>query len=311
MDCSYGYRPRRGAHDAVRALNRAINAGGMYWILEADIASFFDTLDHTKLMEILQDKVVDGSILRLIGKCLKAGILDGGSLSKPEEGTPQGSSLSPMLANIYLHHVIDEWFEQQVRPRMRGASQVVRYADDLVLCFERQRDAERVRAVLGKRLGKFGLKLNLSKTHLVDMRRPSHFQRGRKGQATFDFLGFTAYWRRTRKGRWMVAFKTRRASLRRAITSLHEQCRHQRHRPIKEQHATLERMIRGHFSYFGVNGNFRSLQKVLRAAKRIWLKWLKRRSQRTRLDWKRYEDLLKDFPLPRPQIKVDIWGVKA
>lgn len=307
LDCSHGYRPGRNAHDAIRALNEAIHTGRMHWILEADIESFFDSVDHNMLREILQERVVDGSMLRLIGKCLKAGVLDGERLRSPEEGTAQGSSLSPLLANIYLHHVLDQWFDQQVKPRMKGHTQMVRYADDLVICFEHENDARKVYEVLEKRLARFGLRLNLEKTRLFRMGRPPHSQQSGKGESTFDFLGFTVYWRRSRKGRWMISFKTRRASLRRIVRNLYEWCRRQRHRPIKEQHATLVRKMQGHFNYFGVNGNMYCLQKVPERARKIWLKWLKRRGQRTRLNWERFGDLLKDFPLPRPRIKIQIW----
>jgi group II intron reverse transcriptase/maturase len=308
LDCSYGFRPKRSAHDAIRTLDRTVHRGEVSWILEADIVSFFDSLDRKKLKEMLETRVADGSLLRLIGKCLHVGVLDGVELSTSESGTAQGSVLSPLLGNVYLHYVLDLWFEQEVKPRLRGRANLIRYADDFIIGFEDEEDARRVMAILGKRLGRFGLALHPDKTRLFPFRRPPAGQKSGKGSATFDFLGFTLYWARSRKGRWGMSCKTRRASLRRAIQSVYDWCRRHRHTSVKEQHAALTRRIQGHFNYFGVSGNFRSLLLVIEQAKRSWYKWLCRRSQRKRLTWERFADLLRDFPLPVPRITVRIWG---
>jgi len=308
LDCSHGFRPKRSAHDAIRTLDRIVHRGEVSWILEADVLSFFDSIDRNKLKEMLEIRVVDGSLLRLIGKCLHVGVLDGVELSTSESGTAQGSVLSPLLGNVYLHHALDLWFEQEVKPRLRSRATLVRYCDDFVIGFEREDDARRVMAVLGKRLGCYGLALHPDKTRLIPFRRPPAGQKSGKGPATFDFLGFTLYWARSSKGRWGMLCKTRSASLRRAIQSVYEWCRRHRHHSVKDQHAALKRRIQGHFNYFGVSGNFRSLLLVIEQAKRSWYKWLCRRSQRTRLTWERFQDLLRDFPLPRPRIKVRIWG---
>lgn len=307
LDCSYGFRPGRSAHDAVRALTRAVDGGEANWILELDIASFFDSVRRKQLVEMLQKRVADGSILRLVGKCLHVGVLDGVEFITPDEGTVQGSTLSPLLGNVYLHYVLDRWFAEEVKPRLRGKAVLVRYADDAVLGFERQDDAERVRAVLGKRMARFGLTLHPDKTRLFDFRQPPRSQGEGKGPATFDFLGFTWYWRRTRRGWWSVACKTRRARLARAIRSVNGWCRDHRHLPVKEQHAALTRKVQGHINYFGVSGNARSVQRLLLHVRRGWFKWLNRRSQRARLTWARYQDLLRDFPLPRACVVVRIW----
>jgi RNA-directed DNA polymerase len=185
---------------------------------------------------------------------------------------------------------------------------LVRYADDFVIGFEQEDDARRVMDVLGKRLGCFGLALHPDKTRLIPFRRPPAGQKGGKGSATFDFLGFTLYWARSSKGRWGMFCKTRSASLRRAIQSVYQWCRRHRHHSVKDQHAALTRRIQGHFNYFGVSGNFRSLLLIIEHAKRSWYKWLCRRSQRKRLTWERFLDLLRDFPLPKPRITVRIWG---
>jgi RNA-directed DNA polymerase len=308
LDCSFGFRPARSAHDAIRAVHRAVDQGVMNWVLEADIVSFFDSLDRKRLEEMLQERVADGSLLRLIGKCLHAGVLDGVEFSTPESGTAQGSILSPLLGNLYLHHVLDRWFEREVQPRLRGRACLIRYADDFVIGFEQREDAERVREVLGKRLQRYGLTLHPGKTRLLPFLRPRPEQEGGKGPATFDFLGFTLYWRRTRWGRWRLGCKTRSARLRRAINAVYDWCRCQRHQPLVVQHAALVSRLQGHFNYFGVNGNLRCLKVLLYRAKRAWYKWLRRRSQRVRLTWEGFAQLLRGYPLPWPRIVVTIWG---
>ena len=237
LDCSYGFRPGRGAHDAIRALQGVFDAGEANYIVEADIVSFFDSIDRKVLMEMLRDRIADETLMRLVGKCLHVGILDGERILEPDEGTAQGSSLSPLLGNIYLHHVLDVWFQREVQPRLQGRSALVRYADDFVLCFQREDDAERVWKVLESRFGKFGLTLHPKKTRRFGFRAPRDGDDD--GGATFDFLGFTAHWRRTRSGMQRVAFRTRGARLRRAINAASEWCRRHRHHSIEEQYLAL------------------------------------------------------------------------
>jgi group II intron reverse transcriptase/maturase len=306
-DGSYGFRPERSAHDALRALDRVLMRGEANWILEADIVSFFDSIVRKMLMEMLRERVADESLLRLVGKCLHVGILDGGEYSEPTEGTAQGSSLSPLLGNIYLHYVLDLWFERDVLPRMQGKAHLIRYADDFVIGFEREDDAKRVMGALGQRFERYGLRLHPDKTRLLPFRRPDRDASGGKGPATFDLLGFTLYWRRTRTGAWRPSFKTRTVRLRRAITAVADWCRSHRHDSVKEQHAALTRRIVGHFNYFGVNGNLHSLRILVWQAERTWRKWLSRRGQRTPLSWKRFKDVLRVFPLPEPKIRVQLW----
>ena len=308
LECSYGFRPGRGAHDAIRALNRAVYQGKVSWILEADIESFFDSLDRTRLEEMLRIRVADGSLRRLVGKCVRVGVLDGEERTEPERGTPQGSGLSPLLGNLYLHHTLDVWFEREVKPRLGGEAVLVRYCDDFVIGFERREDAQRVAEVLGKRMERFGLRLHPEKTRLIAFERPEAGQRSGKGPGTFDFLGFTMYWRRTWRGRWQMWCKTRSKGLRRFNRAVAEWCRCHRHLPVEVQHAALKRRLVGHFNYFGVNGNHRSMARVVHATERVWRKWLRRRSQRTRLTWERFGRLLERFPLPRPRVVVRIWG---
>lgn len=306
-ECSYGFRPGRGAHTAIRTLNQALFRGEMNWVLEADIASFFDSLDRSQLLEILRQRIPDGSMQRLVGKCLHVGILEGEERSLPERGTTQGSVVSPVLGNIYLHYVLDVWFEDEIRPRLQGKARLVRYADDFVIGFERQDDAQRVMAVLGQRLERFGLKIQSAKTRLIPFQRPSVAQQEGKGPATFDFLGFTWYWQRSRRGRWVPACKTRKARLQRAIQKVHVWCQEHRHQSIPEQHLALVRRLQGHINYFGVSGNIRSVATLVYHTQKAWHKWLCRRSQRTRLTWERFADLLRDYPFPKPRIMVQLW----
>jgi RNA-directed DNA polymerase len=255
-------------------------------------------------MELLQGRVADGSLLRLVGKCLHVGVLDGEVFNAPDLGTPQGSILSPLLGNVYLHHVLDAWFEREVKPRLVGRAMLVRYADDLVIGFTHRGDAERVMAVLVKRMGRFGLDLHPDKTRLLDFRTPSRV--ARKGAATFDFLGFNWRWIRTRKGGWRVACETRKARLTRSIKAVYEWCRSHRHHPIEEQRLALTRRIQGHVNYFGVSGNGRSVAAFIYWARCSWFKWLRRRSNRWRLTWAGFNRLAQ--ALPRPRIAVRLWG---
>ncbi len=308
LECSYGFRPGRSAHDAVRAISRVCYKGKVKWILEADIMSFFDSIDRKLLQKMLEVRVPDGSIKRLVGKCLHVGILEGEVLSYEDTGTAQGSVLSPLLGNIYLHYALDRWFERDVKPQLAAGATLVRYADDFVILFERKDDATRVMELLEERLSRFGLSLHPEKTQVMPFKRPTSGQTGGKGPSTFDFLGFTFFWKRSRKGRWQLFQKTRSASLRRFVRSIYDWCRRHRHQPIAVQHQSLCRRIQGHFSYFGVSGNQRSLLQVLWQVRCAWFKWLCRRSQRKRLNSERFADLLRDFPLPPPRIAVSIWG---
>lgn len=307
-DCSYGFRPGRSAHDAIRALNGAFYRGDANYIVEADIVSFFDSIDRKMLMKMLRDRIADETLMRLVGKCLHVGVLDGERVLEPDEGTAQGSSLSPLLGNIYLHHVLDVWFHRDVQPRLFGRSALVRYADDFVLCFQNRDDAERVWKILGARFEKYGLTLHPKKSRCFSFRAPRDGDD--KGGATFDFLGFTTHWRRTRNGKQRVAFRTRGVRLRRAIKAAYEWCRRHRHDSVEEQYLALKRKLIGHYNYFGVNGNSEALVQLHYRVSRAWRFWLDRRGQRARMKWKRFKELFRRFPLPVPRITVQIWGAK-
>jgi len=302
--CSYGFRPGRGAHDALSALWTQIMTLGGGWVLEADIESFFDSVDHAKLREVLSQRVSDGVLIRLIGKWLNAGVMEGGEVRHPDTGTPQGGVISPLLANVYLHEVLDVWWERDVQPRLSGRTSLVRYADDFVMVFEREDDARRVEAVLSKRFEKYGLKLHPEKTRLVRFERPNSQPPGSDGGArsSFDLLGFTHYWGKSRKGSWVVKRKTMSARLSRTLKRIAMWCSVHRHLSIKEQHTALSRKLCGHDAYYGLTGNGRALSQLRWHVKRIWQKWLNRRSWRTALTWERMSRLLEAFPLPPARV---------
>jgi len=307
-DVSYGFRPNRRAHQALAALDQSLYRGEASWILEADIEAFFDSIDRKMLMEMLRERIADESLMRLIGKCLHVGVLDGEEYTTPDEGTVQGSVLSPILGNVYLHHVLDAWFEREVRPRLRGQAKLIRYADDFVIGFERQDDAKRVMSVVGKRFARYRLTLHPDKTRLVPFSKPPRGGNG-KGVGTVDFLGFTVYWRRSRNGNWVPGFKTRKGRLRDAIRRIAAWCRRHRHDPVKQQHAALARRLTGHFNYYGVNGNYRSLQRMRYATLYTWWQWLRRRGNKRKKTWAQLKALLQQMPLPFAEIRVQLWSV--
>jgi group II intron reverse transcriptase/maturase len=304
LDSSYGFRPGRSPHQALQAIweHTMELRGG--WILDADIKAFFDSVDHGKLKEILDQRVRDGVIRRLIGKWLKAGVMEEGVIYHPETGTPQGGVISPLLANIYLHTVIDVWFEEVVKPSLSGRAYLVRYADDLVIIFEKERDARQVLEVIPTRLQEYSLELHPEKTRLVRFKRPPYRgkQKPEERPGTFDFLGFTHYWGRSRRGNWVVKKKTRRSRLTRALRGIDEYCRRRRHDPVKEQQQALARKLNGHYGYYGVTTNYQSLARFYRQVTRIWHKWLSRRSRKAYISWARMTKLLEKWPLPRPRI---------
>jgi len=306
LDCSYGFRPGRSAHQALEALWQNLMPIGGGWILDVDIRKFFDTLDHAHLRELLAQRVQDGVLLRLIGKWLNAGVLEDGEISYPEEGTPQGGVISPLLANVYLHYVLDVWFEQEVKPRLRGRAFLIRYADDFVMGFACAEDARRVLEVLPKRFGKYGLTIHPDKTRLVPFESPGRSRREAQEPAdrpgTFDFLGFTHRWGTSRKGNAVVVRQTSTSRFSRAVKKIAEWCRKHRHRPIAEQHATLSQKLRGHDGYYGITGNSRALSNLRYVVTRLWRKWLSRRSWAGGLSWDRFKRLGECFALPPPRV---------
>jgi len=312
-DSSYGFRPGRSAHQALQTLwQQAMDQQGGY-IVEVDIQHFFDTLDGTHLRTFLQQRIRDGVVLRLIGKWLHAGVLEEGQLHFPEAGSPQGGVISPLLSNVYLHYVLDEWFEQQIKPRLKGAAYLIRYGDDFVLGFTQEEDARRVLAVLPKRFGKYGLTLHPDKTRLIPFQRPPAGATGKSGGPehqvrSFDLLGFTHYWGRSRKGNWVIKRKTASHRFSRALHRIAQWCRRNRHRPISEQHHILSQKLRGHYAYYGITGNGYALAGFHDRVTEIWRKWLSRRHRGKLIPWERFKRLLERYPLPPVRVVHSIYA---
>ena len=304
LSCSYGFRPERSAHDALHDLRRALMTQGMRWVLDIDIKRYFDTIPHAQLRRFLDQRVTDGVVRRMIDKWLKAGVLENGSLSYSTEGTPQGGVISPLLANIYLHYVLDEWVVTVVGQRVKGRYILVRYADDLVMAFEVLFDAQRVFRVLDQRLNRFGLTLHPDKSRFIDFRfrRPGGQHHPATNGTTFDFLGFTHLWSRSLKGKNVVRQVTAKGRFARAVSAVTEWCQRHRHQPIRQQHAHLSAMLRGHYGYYGITGNGRRIRWYLHQVIRVWKKWLSRRGRHGNFRWDRLRDLLGRHPLPPARI---------
>jgi group II intron reverse transcriptase/maturase len=276
----------------------------LYWVLDIDIRKYFDSIPHSHLRTFLDQRVTDGVIRRMIDKWLKAGAVEDGLLRHTTEGSPQGGVISPCLSNIFLHYVLDEWFETEVKPRLRGECTLVRYADDALMAFDHIVDAKRVLSVLDKRLARYGLTLHPDKTRLVDF-RPKRLQGARHPETdgtTFDFLGLTHVWGRSRNGKEMVRQVTAKGRFARAVAAVNDWCRQHRHWSIRDQHRHLSSMMRGHFAYYGVGGNSRRLRWFANQVVRVWRKWLSRRDRQGVVLWTRFNELLARHPLPPVRI---------
>lgn len=311
LDCSYGFRPGRSAHRALEEIWQRLMRPGGGWVLEVDIRKYFDTLNWKQLREMLDRRVRDGVIRRQLNKWLKAGVWEKGEWHSRSRGTPQGGVISPLLSNIYLHVVLDDWFEEEVKKRLEGTGYLVRFADDFVMIFECERDARRVMEVLGKRLERYGLTIHAEKTRLVEFRPPSGDKPGgRPRGGTFDFLGFTHYWGKSRKGSWVVKRKTSKSRLSRSLQRINQWCRTHRHSPVRWQHQKLRQKVHGHYAYYGITGNARSLDAFLVGVKRSWYKWLKRRSRNHPWNWDRFGLLMQHYPLPAIRIVHSVYAAK-
>jgi RNA-directed DNA polymerase len=305
LNCSYGFRPGRGAQDALDEVGRVICRRPISTILEADISGYFDAIVRSLLTEMIEKRVCDGTILRLIGKWINVGVIEDGRLLVSETGTGQGQVISPLLANIYLHYVLDEWFETVVKPRLKGEAYEIRFADDFILCFQYREDAEKVLDVLKKRFEKYGLTLHPDKTRLMEFGRKAQAKSEKPGgpkPATFDFLGFTHICTRSRKGKFTIHVRTMRKRLRRSLKAVTEWCRQHRHDPVDAQQKALNRKLRGHYQYYGRSSNFRSLLEFYERVRRIWQKWLNRRNRGNTLPWPAYTQLLRRHPLLIPRL---------
>jgi len=299
MDYSFGFRPRRSAHQALETFRTHLMNSRGGWVLEVDIRKFFDNLDHGHLRKFLRLRVRDGVLLCLIDKWLSAGVMEHGSVSFPDAGSPQGGVVSPLLSNVFLHYVLDLWFDQEVRPRLRRQACLVRYADDFVIGFRDHRDAQRVMEVIPKRFSKYGLTVHPDKTQLVPFhpRSSKADDRGKEQYGTFNLLGFTHYWGRSQRGYWIVKQKTATDRFSRAVRSIDSWCRDHRHWSLGEQQQKLNEKLRGHYAYYGVTGNSAALSRFLFEVKTCWRKWLYRRNRNRSLTWSVFYRLLQRYPL--------------
>jgi len=307
LSCSYGFRPGRSAHQALDALWNGLMGMNGGWVLDVDIQDFFGCLDHSHLRTFLDQRMRDGVIRRVIGKWLNAGVLEGSNLTRPESGSPQGGVISPLLSNIYLHDVLDRWFVFEVMPRLKGPAFLIRYADDFVIVCAFEYDARRVMDVLPKRLGRFGLTVHPEKTRMIPFQRPPIG--GPKEKTSFDLLGFTHFWARSRKGWWIVKRKTAKGRFSRTVKRIATWCRVNRHHPITEQHCRLSQMLCGHDAYFGITGNSQALQRLRLAVSKVWRVWLNRRSSNSCMDWEKFGQLLQRYPLPEARVIHSVYQV--
>lgn len=304
LPCSYGYRPGRNAQEAVLAIQKKITLGEVNCVLEADIQDYFGSIVRKQLMEFLGKRVVDQDILRLIGKWLAVGVIEDGRLLLSENGTYQGSVISPILANVYLHEGLDLWVEHEVKPRMKGEVTLFRYADDFVACFQEREDAERFLRVLPKRFEKYGLKLHPEKTRLLAFgRTPWWRSKGKGGKpGTFNFLGFTFYCAQSLNGRFTVKSKTMSKRLRRGLLSVADWCRKNRHQSVENQSGHLALVLEGHYQYYGLRANYRCLRQFYQGCLCLWKKWLGRRHRAGAVPWDKFTKILQRNPLPLPHL---------
>jgi RNA-directed DNA polymerase len=298
-DFSHGFRENHSQHMAIKELREKCRKLNIGWLISADITGLFDNLDHSYLREMISRRVNDGGILRLIGKWLNAGVMEGDKVIYPDTGVPQGAVISPVLSNIFLHYVLDEWFEKEVTPRIKGRCFIIRWADDFIIGCELESDARRIMGVLPKRFGRYNLALNSEKTVLIPFARPKSQDIGGKGKGTFDFLGFTFYWSRSRQGYWVIKKKTARKRLSRFMRMLWRWCKENRHEPMPVQYDTLCSKLRGFYQYFGVRGNYKALETVFEYAEKAWRRWLSRRSRNA---YVLFEQIRASHPLPKPRI---------
>lgn len=301
-DCSFGFRPGRSAHQALEQLRTEIMERGGRWVLDVDLRRFFDTIDKRILRNLIAKRVGDGVVRKMIDKWLKAGVLEEGQITRSLFGAAQGSVCSPLLANVYLHYALDEWFYNEVLPRLRKRASLIRFCDDFVMVFEEYNDYARVQRVLAPRMERYALTLHEEKTRLVDFRFKRTQMIANAKATTFTFLGFTHIWGKSRKGKNVVRRYTAKERYAKALKALYEWCRINRHQPIEKQHEKLKLKMQGHYAYYGITGNGKRLKWYLHQAKRIWRKWLARRTRDGRIQWEYFVKFLQRYPLPQPRI---------
>lgn len=308
LEMSYGFRPNKSCHKAIKDLNEKIWTKNINYIVDADIRKFFDTVDHEKLMIFLKHRILDTKILRLIQRFLKAGIVEGGKFTETTEGMPQGGTLSPLLANIYLHYALDLWFEKIVKKCSNGEAHIVRYADDSVAGFQYRKEAEKYYEALEERMKNFSLELSKEKSRILEFgkrARENAIREGKKPE-TFDFLGFTHYWGKSRNNRTKLKRKTASKKFRSKVNDFGKWMRENYHRPLKEIWEKVNQKLQGHYQYYGVTDNYRSLRTYRKEVLKILYKWLNRRSQRKSYTHKEFEKLIKYYPLKEPKIVINL-----
>lgn len=313
LGCSFGFRPNRNQHDALKVLNYIMERKKISYIVDADITGFFEHVDHEWMMKFLGYRIGDPSIHRIIKRILKAGYMEDGRKYVTEEGTPQGGVISPLLANIYLHYVLDLWFSKRVKRQCRGEAYMVRFADDFVCCFQYRDDAENFYRGLQERLQEFNLAISAEKSKIIPFGRFAQEQSAKEGKNkpdTFNFLGFTHYCSKSRTGKFRVKRKTSRKKFRTAVVKMNKWLEKVRNRlPIGELVEKLRTKLQGHFNYYGLTDNYRALKEYRDKTIRLVFKWLNRRSQRKSFTWDKYKLFLKQCNLPKPRITVNIWSI--
>lgn len=313
-DVSFGFRPNRSCHDALYVLNQTVMTKPVNYVVDMDIEKFFDNIDHKWLMKCLKQRIKDPSLLRLIVRFLKAGVMEEGRLLQTDKGTPQGGVLSPLLANIYLHYILDLWFEKKVKKQSKGFVQLIRYADDFIVGFQYGNEAKAFVERLKKRLGKFGLKIAESKSRVIEFGRFARNNVRRKGkkEETFDFLGFTHFCEMTRNGKFKLGRKTSRARFQQKATAMNDWLRRVRNRvKLEKWWKVLRLKLSGHYRYYGVSGNFRALEKFNRVTIRSAYKWINRRSQKRSFNWNQFRHFMEYNPLPTPKICYSIYNLSS
>ncbi len=305
LDVSYGFRPKRSCHDALRVIDRAIMFSPVNYIVDMDIKGYFDNINHEWMMRCLRERIRDRRLLRLIERFLKAGIMEEGKYIETDKGTPQGGVLSPMLANVYLHYILDLWFEKVIKKEIRGFAKLIRYADDFVVCFQSGSEAKAFGEKLKQRLGKFGLEISEKKTRIIEFGRYvwQRAQKEKKKVATFDFLGFTHYCDRTRKGKFILGRKTSGNKFRQKMKAMNQWLKDVRnHMKLKKWWGVLKRKLTGHYLYYGIRRNFKWIMKFYRLAVKYAYKWINRRSQKKSYNHWQYCRFVEYNPLPKPKI---------
>jgi RNA-directed DNA polymerase len=307
---SFGFRRGRSCHQALGYLGEIVEKRPVNFVLDADIKGFFDHVNHQKLLKLLELRICDKRFLRYVSRILRSGVIEDARFSRSIKGTPQGGVISPILANIYLHYALDNWFDNQVQGAVGGYVGIVRYADDFVICCQRNEDAQRILSSLQKRLKKYDLELSLAKTHVVRFGRYWYrrWQKGGEKPGTFNFLGFTHYCGQSRKGHFLLGRRTEARRFGRGLNSLYAYMKVHRCNPIAQVWKMVSQKLNGHYRYFGISGNSRRLNQFHRIAEQILLKWLNRRSQKRSFTWSNFHVYLKRYPLPRPIIRVNLYS---